>query len=162
MIVTRNLTPDEATGLGAWTDEEIIAAISQGKSHDGRDLHPIMPSAHYNNMALSDLQSIVAYLRSIPAVENEIAAPDALIPPRDLPPVDESKEVPDPEDAAANGEYLMRGVLPCTDCHTPIDFETGAPMFDLFLGGGQPFEGPWGIVYGGNITPDEETGLGSW
>jgi len=50
----------------------------------------------------------------------------------------------------------------CTDCHTPIDPATGAPQMDKYLSGQQPYEGPWGIVYGGNITPDEETGIGSW
>jgi hypothetical protein len=39
---------------------------------------------------------------------------------------------------------------------------TGAPQLDKYLAGRQPYEGPWGIVYGGNITPDNETGIGTW
>jgi hypothetical protein len=50
----------------------------------------------------------------------------------------------------------------CTDCHTPVDPNTGAPVIEKYLAGRQPYEGPWGIVYGGNITPDEETGIGTW
>jgi hypothetical protein len=50
----------------------------------------------------------------------------------------------------------------CTDCHTPVDPATGAPLLDRYLAGRQPYEGPWGIVYGGNITPDNETGVGTW
>jgi hypothetical protein len=50
----------------------------------------------------------------------------------------------------------------CTDCHTPVDPATGAPIIEKYLGGRQPYEGPWGIVYGGNITPDKETGIGAW
>jgi mono/diheme cytochrome c family protein len=69
---------------------------------------------------------------------------------------------PAPSDKARRGEYLVKSVMACTDCHTPIDSATGAPQMDKYLGGGQPYEGPWGIVYGGNITPDSETGLGSW
>ena len=66
------------------------------------------------------------------------------------------------DDPVARGEYLVNTIMSCGDCHTPIDPTTGEPIFDQWLAGGQPWEGPWGIVYGGNITPHEETGIGTW
>lgn len=165
IIMSRNLTPDEATGLGAWTDEEIEAAIRIGVSRDGYRLFPLMPYRNYFNMSEYDMQAIIAYLRSLPAVENEVPrvgpsgegiAPDLVL--RD----DLPEFAPDSSDPVALGEYLVNTVMSCADCHTPLDETTGAPIFDQWLAGGQPWEGPWGIVYGGNITPHETTGIGTW
>ena len=50
----------------------------------------------------------------------------------------------------------------CTDCHTPLDPETGIPDFSKYLSGGQPFEGPWGIIYSANISPHATAGIGAW
>ena len=165
VIVTRNLTPDVDTGLGAWGKEEIKTAIRTGVSRDGHQLNPVMPYLHFNNMSESDLDAIVAYLVTLTPIENKIG--HELVDHRmmaELPPVPvrEGIVAPDPSDTAARGEYLMEGVVLCTLCHTPVDETTGQPMLDLFLAGGQPFEGPWGIVYTGNLTPHEETGIGTW
>ena len=69
---------------------------------------------------------------------------------------------PDPSDMAARGAYLVNSITGCTDCHTPVDPNTGTPVMEKYLAGRQPYEGPWGVVYGGNITPDVETGIGDW
>lgn len=63
--VARNLTP-HASGLGGWTDAQIIRAITEGVSADGRRLAPPMAFAAYRHMAPSDLADLVAYLRSLP------------------------------------------------------------------------------------------------
>ncbi len=165
VVISRNLTPDVETGLGAWTDEEIKNAIRLGISRDGHRLFPVMPYLLFNNMAESDLDAIVAYLRTLPPIRNEI--PHELeqhVPVPDLPPlsIPDRLVAPDAADAAARGEYLMSAVVLCTLCHTPVDEVTGEPIPGLFLSGGQPFEGPWGIVYGGNLTPHEETGIRPW
>jgi mono/diheme cytochrome c family protein len=55
--------------------------------------------------------------------------------------------------AVARGEYLFRAAGGCT-CHTA---DGGAPM-----SGGRPIETPFGVYYSTNITPDFETGIGSW
>lgn len=162
MVVTRNLTPDEETGLGAWTDEEIKNAIRLGIARDGHQLFPIMPYFTFNNMAESDLDAIVAYLRSLEPVSNDVGEYLVALPPLGLTVPEEPVTLPDPSDQAAVGRYLVTSVLTCSDCHTPLDPNTGTPDFTKFLGGGQPFEGPWGIVYGGNITPHEGTGLADW
>jgi mono/diheme cytochrome c family protein len=70
-----NLTPDKATGLGNWTDDQIITAITTGKRPDGRILAPIMPYKALASLTKADAKAIVAYLRSIPAVQNKVAGP---------------------------------------------------------------------------------------
>jgi len=162
VMFTRNLTPDPETGLGEWTDEEIEIAIRTGISRDGRQLHPLMPYTIFNQMADADMDAIIAYLRSIPAVENAVPVIDFGLPNMGLPMSDEEIVMPDPEaEPEAYRHYLLTSVLGCTHCHTPVDPNTGAPMMDQFLGGGQPYEGPWGIVYGTNLTP-HENGLAAW
>jgi mono/diheme cytochrome c family protein len=161
IVVTRNLTPDEETGLGAWTDEEIRDAITLGISRDGHQLLPLMPYFNYNQMAEPDVDAVIAFLRSLEPVENDVGPYLQAIPALELQ-FSGPEEAPDPENELERGAYLLTGVLTCTDCHTPLDPETFEPDFSMFLAGGQPFEGPWGIVYGGNITPHEETGIGSY
>ncbi len=164
VLVSPNLTPDE-TGLGDWTDEEIEAALRIGVNKDGRRLHPLMPYANYFGWSEMDMQALIMYLRTIPAVENEIIqtgpsgdgiAPELVVNADELPLLP-----PDGSDPIELGRYLTINVMGCSDCHTPLDAETGAPNFELLLAGGQAYEGPWGIVYGGNITP-HETGLADW
>lgn len=157
IIYTANLTPDEETGLGSWSDEEIKLALQTGVNADGRRLHPVMPL--YTRMAEEDLDALIAFLRSLEPIENEVEEYFEMpIPPGEVP--EEPIERPDPEDLAARGEYLV-AIMACEHCHTPLDLETGAPLEEKFLAGGQPYEGPWGIVYSGNITP-HETGIGEW
>ena len=162
IVFTRNITPDTETGVGAWTDEQLKIAIKTGIDNKGKLLFPVMPYHVYNGMADSDLEALVAYLRSVGAVNNPI--PDRTVSTEGMPspPFTTGIVAPDPSDKAARGAYLVNSVMGCTDCHTPVDPTTGAPQFDKFLAGRQPYEGPWGIVYGGNITPDEKTGIGSW
>jgi mono/diheme cytochrome c family protein len=76
---TTNLTPDRATGIGAWTERNFIDAIRLGKkSGVGRALLPPMPWKMYGNLTDDDLKSIFAYLRTIPAIANRV--PNALPP----------------------------------------------------------------------------------
>jgi len=70
-----NLTPDKATGLGGWTDEQIVTALTKGVRPDGRMLAPIMPWHAFATLTASDVSAIVAFLRSIPAVSNKVPGP---------------------------------------------------------------------------------------
>ncbi|MDX1435846.1 MAG: cytochrome c [Anaerolineales bacterium] len=165
VVVSKNLTSDVETGLGAWTDEQIKNAIRLGISRDGHQLSPVMPYEFFNGMAETDLDAIVAYLRTLPPIRNEIPHEEEqhIVPENFTPlPIRVDIVVPEPSDLPARGEYLMSAVVGCALCHTPADPTTGEPMPDLQFAGGQPFEGPWGIVYGGNLTPHEETGIGTW
>jgi mono/diheme cytochrome c family protein len=70
-----NLTPDKETGLGTWTDKQIVDAIQKGVRSDGRMLAPLMPWRALANLTPADVQAIVVYLRSIPAVKNQVPGP---------------------------------------------------------------------------------------
>jgi hypothetical protein len=67
--VSRNITSHKEKGIGAWTDEEIIRAITQGVRKDGTKLKPPMGYAYYAGMTNADLRAIVAYLRTVPPKE---------------------------------------------------------------------------------------------
>ena len=70
-----NLTPDEATGLGRWSERDIVTAIRTGKRPDGRPLAPIMPWAALAQLTDSDAAAIAAYLKSLPPVSNKVPGP---------------------------------------------------------------------------------------
>lgn len=70
-----NLTPDADTGLGKWTNAQIVAAIKTGKRPDGRELSPIMPWRAFSNMTDADATAIAVFLKSIPAVKNKVPGP---------------------------------------------------------------------------------------
>jgi mono/diheme cytochrome c family protein len=72
VFVGQNLTPDKETGLGAWTDEQITAAIRTGKTPHGRELSPVMPYPALSHLSDADAQAIVAFLKSLPAVSNDV------------------------------------------------------------------------------------------
>ena len=72
VFVGQNLTPDKETGLGSWTDEQIIAAIRAGKTPEGRALSPVMPYPALSHLSDADAQAIVAFLKSLPPVSNKV------------------------------------------------------------------------------------------
>ena len=78
-----NITPDIATGIGAWSDAEIITAIREGTRPDGTLIGPPMPFSQYRDMSDSDVKAIVAYLRQVPAVSHKVAKSEYRMP---LPP----------------------------------------------------------------------------
>jgi mono/diheme cytochrome c family protein len=71
----RNITPDKETGIGGWTDEQIATAITTGMRPDGRQLAPIMNYQAFVNLTKEDVAAVVAYLRSIPPVNNKVPGP---------------------------------------------------------------------------------------
>ena len=70
-----NLTPDKETGLGGWTDAQVLAALQKGTTPTGRMLAPIMPWHAFANLTKQDVDAIVAYLRSLPLVANKVPGP---------------------------------------------------------------------------------------
>jgi mono/diheme cytochrome c family protein len=72
VFVGENLTPDKDTGLGKWTDDQVIAAFRTGKTPEGRELSPVMPYPALSHLSDADAQAIVAFLKSIPAVSNQV------------------------------------------------------------------------------------------
>ncbi len=68
-----NLTPDEETGIGVWTEEMFIDAIRQGKMFgSGRPINPPMPWPAYGHASDDDLGAMFAYLKSLPPIKNHV------------------------------------------------------------------------------------------
>jgi len=70
-----NLTPDAETGLGNWSSEQIVTAITKGIRPDGRELAPIMPWHSFRNLTPADASSMAAYLKSLPPVQHKVPGP---------------------------------------------------------------------------------------
>ena len=75
VFVGPNLTPDKQTGLGNWTDDQIVTALTTGQTPDGRILAPAMPWHAYASLTKSDALAIVAYLKSLPPVSHKVGGP---------------------------------------------------------------------------------------
>jgi hypothetical protein len=75
-VATANITPDKETGIGSWTDDDIRNALTKGVRPDGGHLSPPMPSQFFANMTPADVDSVVAYLRTIPAISNKVERTD--------------------------------------------------------------------------------------
>jgi mono/diheme cytochrome c family protein len=157
-----NLTPHAATGLGRWTDAQIIAAIRDGVRPDGRALHPIMPYRYYRRLTDADARALVAFLRALAPIDHAVAPGDPAVAPAP-PPAPPRPATAPPPGPAERGEYLV-ALMHCASCHaTPGG--PGAP-----LAGGKPMQ-PFGAglvslgtgtLIASNITPDRETGIGAW
>src|SRR4029079_7302229 len=70
-----NLTPDDETGLGKWTKDQIATAITTGKRPDGRILAPAMPVENFKHLTHSDAMAIAAYLKTLPPIKNKVPGP---------------------------------------------------------------------------------------
>ncbi len=151
-----NITPDKETGIGNWTDQQIINAIREGKRPDGTIIGPPMPIGLYRDLSDRDTKAIVAYLRQVKPVRNIVKKSkyNIPLPPSYGPPVDNVAEVPR-SDKVAYGAYLAGPAGHCIECHTPM--VKGHPDFKNQLGaGGFRFEGPWGLSVSANITPHDD------
>ncbi|WKN44816.1 c-type cytochrome [Tunicatimonas pelagia] len=160
-LYTPNLTPYH---LSDWTDREIYRAITQGVSKDGRALHPVMPYAGFSRMQQSDVEAIIAYLRRLPSVENDI--PTNQLSPKEWIRAQIATREADPFPAFSQQETVLRGeylvtIAGCALCHTPTD-AYGRTGNDRFLAGGNVFTTPSGMrLRTPNLTP-HASGLGNW
>ena len=164
-VYAKNITSDPETGIGTWTDDEVMRAITQGISKNGDTLFPIMPYANFNHMAKNDLLSIIAYIRTLKPIKNKVAVRQLMIPvslaypaPALQPSVDNNVSPPE-SDRVKYGEYLVN-FADCSTCHTP--FVKGAPDFSRAFAGGNTLNPGDFKVTSANITPDSATGIGTW
>jgi len=162
-IVAPNLTPDPETGIGEWTDGEIVRAIREGVSRDGRPLFPLMNYPHYRDLSDEDVLAIVAYLRTQKPIRNDPGVTRLDFPVnmliRTAPQPVEGSPAGYPPPGVERGRMMLRVML-CAECHTPS--ERGQPVPGMDLAGGTPFRGPWGTVYAANITSHPSAGLGAF
>ena len=156
-----NITPDDDTGIGTWTGEQIAKAIREGVRPDGSVIGPPMPIWFYRNISDADLDAIIAYLKAQPPVRHRVPKSryDIPLPPGYGAPVTHVV-APAPGDTISYGRYLAN-IGHCMDCHTPRKSD-GMLVLDKTGAGGQVFKGPWGKSVAPNITPDESTGLKKW
>ncbi len=149
-----NITPDRETGIGGWTDAQIVTAIREGRRPDGTLIGPPMPVARYRGMADSDVAALVAYLRQVPARKLKVAKSEYRMPlPPDYGPPVGKVPLPDRRDRLAWGRYLAGPLGHCTECHSTLD-ANGVPDVEAGLGGGgMRFSGPWGVSVAPPITP---------
>lgn len=162
-----NLTP---THLGDWSDAEIIRAFTEGVNRDGKPLFPMMPYGSFRLLPREDVESIVAYLRSMPAkpmpshaasYKRQIDFPLSLI--VHLIPEKAAPTVVDTNDKVAYGRFLAQ-THGCEECHSPQDDDHKIIPSRVFSGG-VPFpvpSSPGAHVRSANITPDPVAGIGGW
>ncbi len=160
-----NITPDVETGIGTWTKADFVRVLRQGIRKDGKPLYPAMPYADYTKMTDADVDALWSYMRTIPAVHQEV------------PPADKTFKFPfniragmaawqavffkperwhaTPNKSAAwnRGNYLVTVLGHCGECHTPKNIAK-AQETTYHLTGGQ-LEG-W---YAPDISNDPMSGV---
>jgi mono/diheme cytochrome c family protein len=159
--VAANITPDKETGIGSWTNAQIIRAIREGIRPDGSLIGPPMPFELYRKISDTDVRAIVAYLRTVKPVRNKVKKSVYRMPlPKSWgPPVGKVADV-DRSNKVAYGAYLAGPMGHCTECHTPM--KKGRRVWSMTGVGGQAFRGPWGVAVARNITPHPDDGIGKW
>jgi mono/diheme cytochrome c family protein len=160
-VTASNITPDPDTGIGKWTDAQIKTLLRKGVRPDGVKVAPVMPTGFYEILTDHDVDAIVAYLRSVKPVRNEVPAPVYKIKvERQIPPgADKPMPEADLKDKLKRGFYLATAAH-CMECHTPR--VRGESDFSSIGKGGMEFPGPWGVSVSANITSDKEKGIGGW
>lgn len=164
-----NVTQDAASGIGSWTDGQIEEALRRGVRPDGRVIRAPMPLLE--GLSDEDLFSVIAYLRTVPAVskpsrkaELTVSGRLAIALGRVKPKHSVVTNVGAPPRGPTReyGEYLATAVFLCADCHHPRDAKN-APIAEKLWSGGMVFEEPGEPrVLSSNISPDPVEGIGSW
>jgi len=163
-----NITPAKS-GIGDHSDGQIARAIRHGVRHDGRAMFPMM---EYQGMSDEDIVAVISYLRTLPAVENEVPSHDfsmlgKILMTYVIEPVGPKTTPParvEPAVTKEYGEYLANHVSVCVACHSPRD-EEGNINGARFSGGWamENHKDPNKLIVSTNLTPDPETGgLNGW
>ncbi|HEX9160735.1 MAG TPA: c-type cytochrome [Thermoanaerobaculia bacterium] len=159
-----NLTPDADTGLGPWTEAEIVRALRNGVRKDGGLLAPVMPYDWLHEMSDADALAVARYLKSLPPVRNAVRQEPSIAFKLGklflLRPVEgTTASAPARAATAEYGGYLAEHVGLCGECHTPrAGLQEKSDKSRLFAGA---------IVADfpanpSNLTPDMTTGIGKW
>ena len=165
-LLSPNITPDAATGIGRWTADDFWRALHQGVNQRGQDMYPVMPFDFYTRVSREDSDAIFAYLRSVPAVRNAVVVNHLRFPFnqrwsmavwRELY-FSEGSHKPDPAKSAAwnRGAYLVEGLGHCSACHSPRNALGGIEKDKAYTGA--TVDGWFAL----NLTSELHTGLGSW
>jgi hypothetical protein len=145
---SKNITP---YALKDWTDGEIYRAITAGVSKNGEALFPVMPYHNFGQLDDRDIYAVIAYLRTLPAVQHDVPASEAAFPMniilQTMPKKGTPQVRPEKTDVLAYGKYKR---------------DKGQPLPGMEFAGGMEFQMPHAMLRSANLTPDKETGLGNW
>jgi mono/diheme cytochrome c family protein len=165
-IVATNITPDQDTGIGAWSDDDFVRAMTQGIRRDGKHLYPAMPYPYFTKATRDDLVAIRAYLSTVPAVHHKVTADQLSFPlnvREDMAAWNklyftsgEFRRDPNKSAEWNRGAYLVEGLMHCGACHTPKNV-AGADKSGERLRG-YALQG-W---FAPDISGDPHRGLGAW
>ena len=165
-MLSPNITPDDATGIGRWTRDDFRRALHDGVNKRGQDMYPTMPYDFYTRATREDVDAIYAYLRTVKPVRNLVSVNHLYFPFdqrwsmaawRELY-FSEGAYKPDPAKSAAwnRGAYLVEGFGHCSDCHSPRNLLGGIEKSKDFTGA--VIDGWFAL----DLTSDIATGLGAW
>jgi mono/diheme cytochrome c family protein len=167
-VYSTNITPAPNTGIGRWSETDFLTAMTEGVSPDGTHYFPVFPYTAFTKMTEQDLLALKAYLFSLPPVEQANKPPDLPLPFRWRLNIrfwkwlyfQPGKFQPDPDQSSAwnRGAYLTTALGHCDECHTPRNLLGGLKRRMRYAGA---VDGPEGEL-APNITPDHETGIGTW
>lgn len=157
----RNITPE---GIQRYTDGELYRVITSGVNKEGKAMFPLMPYPYYGKMDREDIYDIIAYIRSLQPIKNDVPPSTHDFPMNfivnTIPKKASPEKRPDPSDQVAYGAYLVNAAG-CVECHTR--FEKGQIVQEFKFGGGREFPFPDGsVVRSSNISTHPETGIGKW
>lgn len=174
-IYSANITQDQQYGLGRYTDGELVFLLRTGIKRDGSYAPPYM--AKLPAMADEDIDAIIAFLRSDDELVQAVNTPAQTSKPsfltkllcnvafKPLPMPTARISRPDTTDQLALGKYLAHN-LDCYSCHSADfktnDFLTPEHSKGYFGGGNKPLNRKGEVILTANLTPDPETGIGSW
>lgn len=166
-VFTSNLTPDEKTGIGAWSASHFWRAMHNGKSKSGRLLYPAFPYTSFTQMTREDSNALYAYLRSLPAVVQQNQAHTLRFPYNSQAALAVWRAIyfspgvykPDATRSAEwnRGAYLVTGLGHCAACHTARNVLGATDGLDL-AGGLIPMQN-W---YAPSLVAAHEAGVGNW
>jgi mono/diheme cytochrome c family protein len=164
-VVAPNITPDPETGIGKWSEAQIVTALRDGKRPDGTIIGPPMAFDFYRQISDRDAAAIAAYLLGLQPVRQAVGRTLFKIPLSASygAPVTHVDEPPR-ADKVAYGRYLAGPVGHCMECHTPFGAPGELDLSRLGAGGRElpVLDKPGAIVVARNITPDPEHGIGKW
>jgi mono/diheme cytochrome c family protein len=157
----KNITP---AGISRYSDGELFRAITTGVTKEGKALFPLMPYPYYGLMDEEDIMSVIAFIRTLKPITNNVPESVSDFPMNFLlntiPKKAHFSKRPEKNDVINYGNYLVTSAG-CIECHTKAD--KGKLIAGTEFGGGREFPLPDGsIVRSSNITPDQATGIGSW
>ena len=166
-LLAPNITPDVATGIGGWSDDQFVNAVRAGTGHGGIHLYPAMPYTYYTKLTREDVIAIRAYLDTVQPVRNLVRANQLPFPFNQRETMVGWNELyftpgelkPNPSKSAEwnRGAYLVEGAEHCGLCHTPKNALGGDENRRHAMQGSVLQS--W---YAPNLTGSRRIGIGDW